>query len=399
MILRAVKIATANRIRVIASLRNATILDVEGELRIMGHYHPEIVGDEALVRHADKIKTVFEMDGLYELGILLREGDLMVLRLLKDGGKELVRYDPVKGRAIEHLTIGLHPQRVLVVLRSRPRTIFSFPSWKSFLEWTKDDDGSRMSPDLTELPTPINDLVGNMDSFTALLHNGQVCSLLPRNPASTQPSSVPAMALPGTSKSTATSDSSTVEREVEEPDISALLSDTPSFSPARPSTASLQAAFVDIPRIKTITTHPSSKATGLVTADGIAYILGPKPKPNRDIPCLPSLSSIEAPQSINSLLSSDVKIASMAIGQFHAVILTSIGDCYSAGDGKAGQLGIGDRVFATRAEGGPGVEFHPHDEESDQYAEQWEKMELSSVENGKVKGVHAGAETTLLLVE
>ena len=93
------------------------------------------------------------------------------------------------------------------------------------------------------------------------------------------------------------------------------------------------------------------------------------------------------------------KIISMAIGQSHAVILTSSGDVYSAGDGKAGQLGIGDIVFGMRAKDRPGVTFHPLADEPEEYADHWEMVDLMFAEKGQVKEVVAGAETTFFLVE
>ena len=399
MVLKPVKIATANRIRVIASLPDATILDLNGQLTIFGQQYPDVLSDESLVHHADTIKAVFKMDGLDELSILLEDGNLTVLRLRKDGRRELVRYDLVERRAIERLAVGLHPQRILVVLRARPSTIYSFSSWKTFLGWTQDHDDTKAYLDVTELPNAVDHLIGNMDAFTALLRGGQSCSLSHQNPALTKAPPHPVKTTLEVLESAAISGSSNLESDAEEPGISALLSDTPSYLPIKPSLASLQVQFLNISAIDTIATHPSSTTTGLITADGVAYLIGPRPKPSDDMPCLPSLSSVEAAKPINLPVPTGITVASIAIGQSHAVILTSNGECYSAGDGKAGQLGIGDKVFAMRAKGEPGVEFHPHEEGPEEYAEQWERMGLDSDEKGKVKEVVAGAETSYLLVE
>ena len=399
MVLKPVEIAEANSIRVIASLSNTTILDVDGKLKFLGHQYPEILSDEEFVRNPDNIMTVLKLDGLDELGILLKKGGLMVLRFRKDGGKELVGHEPAEGRTVEHLAVGLYPQCMFVVPRARPSTIFRFTSWKAFLEWSKGSDDTKADLDATELPSVIDRLIGNMDAFTALLQSGHVYCLSNQISRTTQTPAVLSTAPSETLEGTAISGSSTVDADAEEPDISALLSDTPSSPPTRLSVTSLQVTLLDVPAVKVIATHPSSTVTGLITADGAAYLLGPRPEPNSNIPCLPSLSSIDAPQSISLPLPTAARINSIAIGQSHTVIMTSTGDCYSAGDGKAGQLGIGNRVFAMRANGGPGVEFHPHAEEPEEYAEQWERVDLGSEEKRKVKEVIAGAETTFFLVE
>lgn len=90
---------------------------------------------------------------------------------------------------------------------------------------------------------------------------------------------------------------------------------------------------------------------------------------------------------------------SLAIGQSHAVVLTSSGEVYSAGDGKAGQLGVGDRVFGMRAKGRGGVGFHPLADEPEEWAEGWERVDMMNAGGGRVREVVAGAETSFFLVE
>ena len=180
MVLNAVKIATANRIRVLASLPNATILDLDGELKLLGQQCPELLSGESLVRQAHEIETVFALKGLAELGILLENGDLLILTLGKDGDKTLERHSPSAGRAIHHLAFGFYPSRVLAVPRNHPDTILNFASWDGFFEWQKGNDAIKPEQEIIELPSAIDHLIGNMDSFTALLRSGQVCSLSPK---------------------------------------------------------------------------------------------------------------------------------------------------------------------------------------------------------------------------
>jgi hypothetical protein len=397
MVLKAVRIATANRIRVIASLPNATILDLDGELKILGQHYPELLGEESLVRQAHDIKIIFELKGRAELGMLLDSGDLLVLTLGKDGGKTLERNRPGAGRAIHHLAFGLYPSHVLAVSRHRPDTILIFASWVAFLGWQKGNDITKPEPQIIEMSSVVDHLVGNIRSFTALLRSGQVCSLTPQANTS-QATVVPPTTSAEISENPAHSHASPSKAEMEEPEISALASDIPSSAPSKSSSTVLQLAFINIPtKAKFITTHPSSKITGIITIEGTAYLLGAPPKPNSDTPSLPSLSPLHAPQPINFPQMNGTKIISLAIGQSHAVILTSSGEVYSAGDGKAGQLGIGDEVFGMRAKDQAGVEFHPHADEPEEYADHWERVDMSSAEQSQVREVIAGADTTFFL--
>ncbi|KAL9064207.1 MAG: hypothetical protein Q9161_009027 [Pseudevernia consocians] len=399
MVLNAVKIATANHIRVLASLPNATILDLDGELTLLGQQCPELLAEESLVRQPHEIKFVFALKGMAELGMLLDGGDLLFLTLGKDGDKTLERHSPRAGRAIHHLAFGLYPSRVLAVPRHHPDTILNFVSWDAFFGWQKGNDVIKPDQEIIELPNAIDHLIGNMDSFTALLRSGQVCSLSSKA-TTTQAATVPTNTSAEVLGNTTASHASPSEADLEEPEISALLADTPFSAHLKPSSTALQLAFIKVPtKAKAITTHHSSKVTGIITTEGTAYLIGPQPKSNSDIPSLPSLSPTQAPQPIDFPLMNGTKIISMAIGQSHAVILTSSGDVYSAGDGKAGQLGIGDIVFGMRAKGRPGVKFHPLADEPEEYADHWEKVELMSAEKGQVKEVIAGAETTFFLME
>lgn len=388
MVLNAVKMAAATQIRVLASLPKATMLDLDGELVILGQQYPELLGEG----RARDIKTVFELSGRAELGILLEGGDFLVLNLGKDGSKTLERHRPGAERAVDHLAFGLYPARVLAVPRHRPNTVLSFASWNAFLEWHQGNDITPPDPEIMELPSDIDQLVGNLDSFTALLHSGQVFSLASRDTAS-QAAALSSTTSAKVSETTACSDS-------EESKFSALLTDIAISSPLRPSSQALELTLINIPtEAKVITTHPSSRVTGIIAAEGTAYLLGPPPKLNSGIPGLPSLSPAHAPQPIDFPQLNNAKIVSLAIGQLHAVILTSSGEIYSAGDGKAGQLGIGDRIFGMRAEDQPGVEFHPHDDEPEEYADHWERVDITAAGKIQVKEVSAGAETTFFLAQ
>lgn len=396
MVLSPIEIATANRIRVLASLPNATMLDLHGELKILGQQYPELLAEESLVHGAHEIKVVFALTGMAELGMLLRGGDLLVLGLGKDGGNALERHRPRADKAIDHLAFGLYPPRVLAVPRHRPDTILNFASWDAFFGWEKGDD---VTQEVTELPSAIDHLIGNLDSFTALLRNGQVCSLSSQA-TSSQAAVVPTNTSAEVLESTTASYASPSKTNLEEPEISPLLADTPVSAPSKPSSTSVHLAFIQLPaKAKAITTHPLSKIRGIITVEGKAYLLGPPPKPNTDTPSLPSLSPIQKPQPIDFPPIHGTSITSLAIGQSHAVILTASGEIYSAGDGKAGQLGIGDAVFELRANDTVGMKFHPLADEPAEYADHWEKVELGSAEKGRVSEVFAGAETTFFVME
>ena len=399
MVLNAVKIATGNHIRVLASLPNATILDLDGELKLLGQQCPQLLSEESPVRQACEIKIVFALKGMAELGMLLKGGDLLILTLGKDGDKTLERHSPSAGRAIHHLAFGLYPSRVLVVPRHHPDTILNFASWDAFFRWHKGPDVIKPDQEITELPSAIDHLIGNTDCFTALLRSGQVCSLSSKA-TTTQAATAPTTASAEVSGNTTAAHASPSKTDLEEPEISALLADTPFSVPLKPSSTALQLDFIKLPtKAKTITTHPSSKVTGIITTEGAAYLIGPQPHSTSDIPSLPSLSPPQAPQPIDFPQINGTKILSMAIGQSHAVILTSSGDVYSAGDGKAGQLGIGDTIFGMRAKDRPGVTFHPLADEPAEYADHWEKVDLMSAAKGHVKEMVAGAETSFFLVE
>ena len=399
MVLTAVKIATADFVRVVASLPNATILDLDGELKILGQQYPELLAEESLVHQAHDIKTVFTLNGKAELGMLLEGGDLLLLTLGKDGGKTLERHRPGAGRAIHHLAFGLYPSRVLAVPRHRLDTILSFASWDACFRWQKGNDVTEPDQELIQLPSAIDDLIGNIDSFTVLLRSGQVCSLSSQATAS-QAAAVSTNTSSEVWENTTASRAPSSKADLAEPDISPLLADTPISAPLKSSSTGLQLTFIKVPtKVKAITTHPSSKVAGIVTAEGTAYLCGPQPKPNSDTPCLPSLSPTQAPQPIDFPLRNDTRIISLAIGQTHAVILTSSGEVYSAGDGKAGQLGIGDVVFRMRANDKAGVKFHPLADEPQEYADHWERVDLMSAEKGQVREVIAGAETTFFVME
>lgn len=399
MVLNAVNIATADHIRVLASFRNASILDLDGELKILGQQYPGLLAEESLVRKAQDIKIIFELKGMAQMGMLLEDGELLVLALTKDGGKTLERHQPKAGRVIHHLAFGLYPSRVLAVPSHDPATIMSFASWDAFLGWQKGNDVTKPDLEVIELLSAIDHLIGNIDSFTALLRSGQVCSLAPPARAA-QAAALPPNTSAELPENTSASHAEPSPAEPEEPEISALLSGTPASASLKTQPESLQLTFIKLPtEAKAIITHPSSKVTGIITTDGVAYLLGPQPKPNSDIPSLPSLSSTQAPQPINFPQLSGAKITSLALGQSHALILTSSGEVYSAGDGKAGQLGIGDKVFGMRAKDKPGVEFHHLADEPEEYADHWERVDLRSTAEGKVREVIAGAETSFFLVE
>lgn len=399
MVLNALKIATANHIRVLASLPNATILDLDGELKILGQQCPKLLSEESTALKAHEIEIVFALKGMAELGMLLEGGDLMILTLGKDGDKTLERHSPSVGRAIHHLAFGLYPPSVLAVPRHHPNTILNFASWDAFFGWQKGNDVIKADQEIIELPSAIEHLIGNTDSFTALLRSGQVCSLSSKA-TTTQAATVPTTASAEVLGITTASHASPNKADLEEPEISALLADTPFFAPLKPSSTGLQLAFIKLPtKAKAITTHHSSRVTGIITTEGTAYLTSPEPKPDSDIPSLPYLSPTQAPQPIEFPQMNGTKIISMAIGQAHAVILTSSGDVYSAGDGKAGQLGIGDTVFGMRAKDRPGVNFHPLADEPEEYADHWEKVDLVSAEKGQVKELFAGAETTFFLID
>jgi len=295
------------------------------------------------------------------------------LTLGKDGGKTLERHRCGIDRAIHHLAFGLYPSRVLAVPYHRPDTILSFPSWDTFFEWHKGNDITQPNLEIVELPSTIDQLVGNLDSFTALLQNGQVFSLLPQA-ATSGAAWAPATTSEVVLEQTSQSEASLSNIDVEEPEIAALLADMPSSAPSKPLSPPLQLTFINIPTTaKVITTHPSSKVTGIITGDGTAYLLGSTPKPHSDTPRLPSLSPIHAPQLVDFPQMNGSSIISLAIGQSHAVILIASGEVYSAGDGKAGQLGIGDKIFGMRAKDQPGMEFHPHADGPEEYADHWER--------------------------
>lgn len=399
MVLNAVEIAAANHIRVLASLPNATILDLDGELIILGQGYPELLGEKSLVRRAHDIKTVFELNGRTELGILLEGGDLLVLNLGKEGGKTLERHRPGAGRAVYHLAFGQYPARVLAVPRHRPNIILSFASWNAFFEWHKGNDITQPDPQIVKLPSDIDQLVGNLGSFTALLQSGQVFSLAPQDttsPAAAEPSTT-SVAI---SETTTHSHASPSKADSEESEVSALLTDTAISGPLRPSPPALELTLINIPtEAKFITTHPSSRVTGIIAAEETVYLIGPPPKSNSGTPGLPSLSPAYAPQPIDIPQKNNATIISLAVGQLHAVILTSSGEVYSAGDGKAGQLGIGDRIFGMRAKDRPGVEFHPHADEPEEYADHWERVDMTAAGENQVRELIAGAETTFFLAE
>lgn len=81
------------------------------------------------------------------------------------------------------------------------------------------------------------------------------------------------------------------------------------------------------------------------------------------------------------------------------MVLTSSGEFYSAGDGKAGQLGIGERVFGMPAKGHAGRGFHPLADEPEEFAEGWERVDVGAMGGGRVREMGAGAETSFFLVE
>ena len=400
MLLKLTEIESAKNIRLIVSLLTMTMLDVDGKVKILGRQYPEILGHE-IADNTGQIKIVFEMEGMNELGMLLDDGSLMLLKYRKDGGKELLKHDSVKGKAIEHLAIGLYPTQVSIVLDEARDSILMFASWRALLSWLQDDNAPPDSADVITLPAAVSQLVANRDSFTALLEGGEVYSWSgPTSPA------LPSTQLLEISGSDASRDiaASTAEHpedpESPEPDsaISALLSSTPSLTPP-PSLPTAQPPIrLPLPPIATISTYPSSTTTAFLTTTGQAYLLDgahPSPSPTDSIPSLPSLSSPTSPHPI-ALPS----ITSIALGSRHVLALTSSGAVFSAGDGPAGQLGIGERICGMRASGGPDSEFHPHAEEPEEFAENWEGVDLGFMRDGgeeRIVEVVAGAETSFVV--
>ena len=79
--------------------------------------------------------------------------------------------------------------------------------------------------------------------------------------------------------------------------------------------------------------------------------------------------------------------------------MTSSGDIYSAGDGKAGQLRVGEIIFGMRAKDRPRGKFHPLDDEPEECADHRERVDLKCAEKRQVREVIAVAETTFFLME
>lgn len=365
----------------IASLPNSTILDVEGKVKILGYQYPEILG-HGITDNAWQIKMLFEMDGMNELGMLLDDGGLMLLEFRKDGGKRFFKHEFVEGKAIYHLAIGLYPTRVSIVLSDARNSVLMFRSWKALLSWLQDDKPPSTAPDVIRLPVAVSQLLGNLDSFAALLESGKVYNW--SDPTSQAiPSTQPLESLDPNNPSTISAlPSPTAEQpENPEPDLSALLSDIPSLPPPQPPSTRPLITHLPLPPISTITTHPSSTATAFLTTASQAYLLGPHPSPDSDIPSLPSLSSPTSPHPI-TLPNPNASIVSIVLGASHALALTSDSDLFSAGDGKAGQLGIGRRIFGMGAVGGPSREFHAHASAAEEFAEVWENVELGFLKEG-----------------
>lgn len=95
------------------------------------------------------------------------------------------------------------------------------------------------------------------------------------------------------------------------------------------------------------------------------------------------------------------KIVDVAVGNEHIVALTSEGEVYTVGEGMFGQLGVGDRQFELHSE----LNYLNEAEESWEFAEKWQRLELkheeatqAPTEDAKIIKVGAGSNSTLLVL-
>ncbi|KAL8746464.1 MAG: hypothetical protein Q9190_001526 [Brigantiaea leucoxantha] len=413
MLLSPIVIASAERkIKVVASLAKDTILDVDGELRVLGaqdggeEWHAELgIGQKGKGEEGGGgVKALLEVHGgRGGIAALLRDGGILALM----PGKDIMwRYRKSGGQAdqlVEHLAFGLYPPRVAVVTRHQPELVNIFASWTVFLTWLE-QGGEADAGSVVGFESEVVEMVGNLEGFTVLLRGGQAYTL---TPTATMTQQLPQA--PSAAAATATAADGSVETlqdheaegSEEETDLYALLSDIPSSTLPQPVNT-FSTTPILLPAKKTrIATHPLARVTGLVTADSEAYLLSP-PSFAQAGPTLPSLSSPQDLQPITLPERREVdtdegvgaRIVSLALGRSHALVLTEGGVVWSAGDGVAGQLGVGERVRKMRATGRGRVEFHPMDEEPLEWAEEWQRVDV-----GKVREVWAGEETGFFLVE
>ncbi|OJJ35883.1 hypothetical protein ASPWEDRAFT_531814 [Aspergillus wentii DTO 134E9] len=92
-----------------------------------------------------------------------------------------------------------------------------------------------------------------------------------------------------------------------------------------------------------------------------------------------------------------LRVKDAAAGREHVVVLTEDGSLWSAGDGLYGQLGIGLRQFGLCSEGGVIDMLENYTEE--EFAVDWQRMDMEALGGQKCEAVFADGENTLILTK
>ena len=193
------------------------------------------------------------------------------------------------------------------------------------------------------------------------------------------------------------------EEEEKGPDMSAFDDySTLSSKPPQSTPKSRVSPPPPLPTINKVPIPPSTYlstcrfTTGSISRSGLHLWRDP----SQDIPRGPRISSVGTLtnpilQDLRNTFGQPVEIIDVSVAPHHIIALAATGEVFSVGRGWYGELGVGVRQFELRAVQG---DVHPLDEEGMEFAEHWQRVDLSALGEGmQVCEVGTGYGTTFLI--
>ena len=233
--------------------------------------------------------------------------------------------------------------------------------------------------DWFDLPSPVKQVASDSKNLTALTENHElftwkVASLKPGKDTEKTTTNSGQQQQPVPSEAGATADD-----EEGEPDVSALLDDLSiSTSP--------EDAPSEAPRYEKVPLPPATKisACNSITAaiaDERLYLWRDPAQKQYDKHC-PTISSLGEPNcpTLQNILDNNgnpLPIKDVSVGKSHIIALAADGSLFSIGRGWHGELGVGNRLFALRAEEQAGSNYDLED--AVEFAETWQRMDTEGL--------------------
>ncbi|PYH98014.1 hypothetical protein BO71DRAFT_406494 [Aspergillus ellipticus CBS 707.79] len=320
-------------IRVISCENDSTVLDVDGELKLLDQDRSKKLPLTEVLESwkiGDITNVVRLADGY---AFLFRDGTLVTVR--HADGVHIFSGKPIQyiaTRRVDWHNPNLISGAVAIVLKQDLRTVLSFDTWNPMRAFLESSEPSFPPIHSANFTSPVFKLTSG---FAILTAKGEVFTwALSDKPLETWPSWEP-VAL--------------------------------DYEPKRQP----------LPPVKTLSTGGIYNVA--VSHSGQLFVWGYKRNKSPEIEAANDRDSVEFKEAIIPAGNggTPLKIKSAAAGRDHVIALAADGSAWSVGNGLDGQLGIGNRQFGLCTEGFIVLDEYVSREE---YAVDWEKMDTEALE-------------------